>query len=165
MREFSSDRQWDDAAFSRRRLLEVAVWSASSVIVTTVGVTGSRFWIGDSLRAQPQQWIKLGNAADMPPGHMHQTVFQVRSKDAWREVNRSGVLYAYSDDGEEYVVLSATCTHLGCNVRWKADPGHFSCPCHDAFFTRDGNVISGPASRPLQRLEAKIEDGILMVKV
>lgn len=86
----------------------------------------------------------------------------MRSKDGWRTVERTGVLYAFSDDGAAYTVLDAICPHSGCNVQWRDERNQFRCPCHDAWFSREGEVISGPPPRPLAQLETKIEEGRLL---
>ena len=43
--------------------------------------------------------------------------------------------------------FSCRCTHLGCMVRRTADG--FECPCHGAEYGPLGEVVSGPARRPL----------------
>ena len=44
--------------------------------------------------------------------------------------------------------LAATCTHLGCTVRWET--GRFRCPCHGSEYDTAGIVLQGPATRPLR---------------
>jgi Rieske Fe-S protein len=145
----------------RRRVLEAGVLAAGGAIGLTLVGAGGRFVIGESLASKPAQWVKVGDLANLPPGQMHRATFSVRAKDAWRIVERKGLLYAHSSDGAEYVVLDATCSHLGCNVHWKEERDGFRCPCHDAYFTREGEVISGPPPKPLTRLQTKVEDGVL----
>jgi Rieske Fe-S protein len=49
-------------------------------------------------------------------------------------------------------------------VPWKAEIQQFSCPCHRAFYSKDGERISGPQRRGLDPLPMKIEGGKLYVR-
>ena len=63
---------------------------------------------------------------------------------------------------EGFRALSAICTHLGCIV--SLTPDGFHCPCHGSRFDTDGNVISGPAPKPLEWLQINLApDGQLAV--
>ncbi|THF71339.1 Rieske (2Fe-2S) protein [Deinococcus sp. Arct2-2] len=55
------------------------------------------------------------------------------------------------------LALSDRCTHLGCGVQAAASGGGYSCPCHGSAFTLTGDVVKGPAARPLDRLAIRIE--------
>lgn len=57
--------------------------------------------------------------------------------------------------GDEIYALSLTCTHLGCIVN--VTPTELICPCHGSTFNRAGEVLSGPATRRLDRLEVRME--------
>jgi cytochrome b6-f complex iron-sulfur subunit len=44
---------------------------------------------------------------------------------------------------------SATCTHEGCTVQYKADESIIWCACHNGRYDLDGRVLSGPPPRAL----------------
>ncbi|HKH74067.1 MAG TPA: ubiquinol-cytochrome c reductase iron-sulfur subunit, partial [Vicinamibacterales bacterium] len=69
-------------------------------------------------------------------------------------------------DGHETVhALSATCTHLGCQVRWDAGSTKFRCPCHGGVFDLQGAVVEGPPPRALDRVDARIDTAASAVLV
>ena len=66
-------------------------------------------------------------------------------------------------------VLSNSCAHLGCPVRWLTNAegqGEFLCPCHGSIFDINGGWVGGPAPRGMYRYaQIKIEeDGKLYVR-
>lgn len=55
----------------------------------------------------------------------------------------------YRDEGGDLHALSARCTHLGCLVAFNEAETAWECPCHGSRFGVDGDVLQGPAVRPL----------------
>jgi Rieske Fe-S protein len=47
--------------------------------------------------------------------------------------------------------MSAACTHLDCTVQHRPDLGIMWCSCHNGRYDLDGNNISGPPPRPLEK--------------
>ena len=65
---------------------------------------------------------------------------------------------------EGFRALSAVCTHLGCITRFQPDRNIIACPCHGSQFTLAGDVVAGPAPRPLRWLQMSLsEKGELIV--
>jgi cytochrome b6-f complex iron-sulfur subunit len=62
---------------------------------------------------------------------------------------------------QEIYALDLTCTHLGCTVN--ATAKGFVCPCHGSMFTTGGDVVKGPANRPLKRLAVRKQGGNLLI--
>ncbi len=156
---------WDEKALSRRKLLETGFWVLAGTGTVATIAAGSLYLIGDSLEPKDQKWVEVGPVADLELGKVHRVNYGVKAKDAWLNVERQGVVYAFSEDGQTFIVLDATCTHLGCSVRWKEEDNVYACPCHAGTFSREGEVLEGPPPRPLVKLETKLEDGILKALV
>lgn len=66
-----------------------------------------------------------------------------------------GKLAVYRDEVGALHVRSAICTHLGCVVRWNPAERSWDCPCHSSRFSVDGEVLHGPAPRPLSAAALK----------
>jgi Rieske Fe-S protein len=56
---------------------------------------------------------------------------------------------AYRDDDNRFHLRSAICTHAGCTVHWNGFERCWDCPCHGSQFSIDGEVLAGPAAKPL----------------
>ena len=57
----------------------------------------------------------------------------------------------YRDERGDVHALSPVCPHMGCDVAWNAAETSWDCPCHGSRFTVTGEVLNGPAVRPLSR--------------
>lgn len=69
---------------------------------------------------------------------------------------------------EDFIALSSTCPHLGCQVRWEPQNGRFFCPCHNGTFDPSGVATGGPpgeAGQSLPRYTLKVESGLLFIEV
>jgi cytochrome b6-f complex iron-sulfur subunit len=61
------------------------------------------------------------------------------------------------------IALWQKCTHLGCAVPWVEEEGRFHCPCHGSLYNQVGEVIGGPAPRPLDTFSITIKSGEVWV--
>ena len=62
-------------------------------------------------------------------------------------------------DDSQVVAFSQKCTHLGCVVYFQPDEARWHCPCHEGNFSAlTGDVISGPPTRPLGKIEVEVRD-------
>lgn len=134
---------------SRRQFI-VGVWAVS--LLGLVGQAGAALLDFFKPRIEPGAFgtkIAAGQAAEFQPG----TVSHVRK----------GRFYISRLEDGAMIALWQRCTHLGCTVPWNEDEGQFHCPCHSSIYTRTGEVVSGPAPRPLDIFTIEITDGEVLV--
>ena len=60
---------------------------------------------------------------------------------------------AYRDEEGIIHALSPVCTHAKCIVNWNSAEKTWDCPCHGARYNIDGEVLTGPATRGLRKIE------------
>lgn len=129
------------------RIAETAASSkADLIVVGNKGLTGLR---GRVLGSVPQGVLETSNRDLL----VSRTIRQVESELQPGEggvIERHGEqLAAWMDETRELHLMSARCTHLGCIVAWNPTERTFDCPCHDSRFGTSGEVLQGPAARPL----------------
>jgi cytochrome b6-f complex iron-sulfur subunit len=79
-----------------------------------------------------------------------------------RPVGGMEPVYVLVDEARRHIALSPICTHLGCTV--EVEPARIVCPCHGSTYDRQGNVLQGPAQRPLARYAVETTaDGVLVI--
>jgi Rieske Fe-S protein len=62
-------------------------------------------------------------------------------------------------EGDTVHGFSAICTHQGCTVS-EVSGGKILCPCHgSAFDATTGDVVTGPATRPLPAVGVDVRNG------
>ncbi|HEY3289245.1 MAG TPA: ubiquinol-cytochrome c reductase iron-sulfur subunit [Anaerolineae bacterium] len=76
---------------------------------------------------------------------------------------QEGRFYVSRLDDGGFLAIWQRCTHLGCTVPYRKDVKQFMCPCHSSVFNTKGEVISGPAPRPMDIFPITIVDGQLIV--
>ena len=144
-----ADEDDGGAGFDRRRVLQLIAGGSGLAVAGMVGVP-----VGSYLRPlEPDEGAAVAAIGDDEIG-------------LWeaKQVVVAGRPVLVVNTGEGYRAFSAVCTHLGCVVKWKKGRRQFFCPCHGARFDVDGNVMGGPAPRPLAALEVTEAPGTIVVR-
>ncbi len=88
-------------------------------------------------------------------------------KDAWNTFPKEaiGAVYLQRIGTDGVRAFNAECPHAGCIVDYRPTEKAYLCPCHNSLFAEDGKRDSkSPSARDLDKLEAKVVDGIVLVK-
>ena len=151
---------------TRRNALVVFVNSAAAVVGAGLSAVLGAFALRPPRPARSDRWVRAGGVSDLTAHVPVPRVVSLSRQDGWyRERARETVFLVW--DGDKSVrAMSATCTHLGCQVRWDAAATQFRCPCHGGCFDAQGNVVEGPPPRPLARIAARVDDsGSVLVQL
>ena len=148
---------------SRRWILRVA--SYLGMLGGLVGGYGLLGWVSARFLlpagGSRVRQLFVSRAIDIPTG----TTLLYQTPDG-RTVNitRRGT----SSRAADFVALSSTCPHLGCQVRWEEQNGRYFCPCHNGTFDPSGKATGGPpgeAGLSLPRYALTVKSGLLFIDV
>jgi Rieske Fe-S protein len=174
--------------FPRNRFLEGATLGFGALIggIVTVPVVG--FMVVPAFEDQGYPKIDLGPLENFPEGKWFVTSFFMHPEGG--EVSRRTVYLRNNGllkDEPSFTIISNRCAHLGCPVqpngpvqdnqkktvkeaagqRISLTPmipaGGFGCPCHGGQYDPEGNRVSGPPVRALDRYEFAIVKGRLIL--
>lgn len=62
---------------------------------------------------------------------------------------KDGKAGVYKDPDGNVFVVSAHCSHLGCQLEWNPDEKSWDCPCHGSRFDYRGHLMDNPAIKPV----------------
>lgn len=149
---------------NRREFLQIATLMIGGTIGLIMGIPAIAYIIGNSLtKEDAQNWRALGSTQKIDLGTPTLFKINIDHTAGWISEEQEHSIYVLTENGRDFIAMSNVCTHLGCRVRWVADKGQFYCPCHAGIFDKQGNVVSGPPPRPLDRYEIKLEEDQLFV--
>jgi cytochrome b6-f complex iron-sulfur subunit len=120
---------------SRRSFLKLGWGAFLGFLASSAGAT-LKFMFPNVLY-EPPETFKAGKPEDYSVGV---SLRWTKSQRVWMVRNERGI-YA----------MWARCTHLGCTPNWFQAEDRFRCPCHGSNFSIQGDVIAGPAPKPLYR--------------
>jgi len=152
-----------DRTKTRRGFLGWAIGAIGAAIAAVMSIPAVAYVVSPALKKKETEWIPLGSIRKVEIGIPTLFKAKIVRKQGWEETVSNETMYALTEDGENFVVLSNVCTHLGCRVHWDSGKNGFFCPCHGAVFDKHGNVVSGPPPRPLDSFETKVETGKLFI--
>jgi len=155
------------ATVPRRRVLVILVNTITGAIGAGLTALLGAFALGPASAQGAGRWIRAGKAEDLTPDVPVPRVVIVPRVDGWYRQRARETVFLVWDGASGVRAMSATCTHLGCQVQWDGEGARFRCPCHGGVFDATGKVVSGPPPRGLDAVEARIDpaDGSVLVRL
>jgi menaquinol-cytochrome c reductase iron-sulfur subunit len=141
---------------SRRGLIIGAIYAIPFLIGGTLTASVGNYLLGRQ-KDQKDGWADAGDVSEIQSGTPRQVVFERIVTDGWKMRNEQSSAWVVLNNKRDITAFSPLCTHLGCAYRWEAQKNEFSCPCHGSVFNVQGDVIAGPANRPLDRYSTRVE--------
>lgn len=136
------------------------MWAAIAAALTVPAMT----YIFASPKSRKRNgWIDAGDISAIPINSPEEVVFRRTRVDGWKVLSERSTAWVIRKSEKDVVALAPQCTHLGCAYHWASEKKEFECPCHTSAFSIDGAVLTGPAPRPLDRFQVKLEGKRLLL--
>ena len=162
----SGSPEAETETLTRRSFLGVLLGFGAVVVGAALSVPLLRFALHPLLTKTTEiGWSDIGKIEEFASlTAPMKKLITVDQRDGWRKIVSEKAIYVLPIKDGVLRVLSPICPHLGCSIPWIEAKQQFICPCHTAIFTLDGTRVSGPAPRPMDDLESKVEGGMLKVR-
>jgi len=155
----------EQAQVQRRDFLGLVTWAIGIMIGAGIGIPAIAYIVGPALNQETSDaWIPIGSTSKIELGTPALFKANIERTTGWIVNQEELTAYILTEDGRNFIAMSNICSHLGCRVRWIAEQQSFFCPCHNGVFDKEGNVVSGPPPRPLDRFQVKVENEQLFLK-
>lgn len=139
----------------RRAFLENTIYSLLSIMAGAAGVASAMYLFSPPKNRDRVTWTDVGEIPDLISDVPKQITFERNRVDGWQTISRKETAWVVERADQSLTVFAPSCTHLGCAYHWESKRDMFVCPCHGSAFSRTGQVVTGPAVRPLERYEVK----------
>ncbi|MBZ5584952.1 MAG: ubiquinol-cytochrome c reductase iron-sulfur subunit [Acidobacteriia bacterium] len=137
-----------------------ALWG---VIAGALGVPAFVYLFFPPKAQKQNEWVEAGDLGKLVSEQPVEMVFRRNREDGWKIISEKSTAWVVRKDGDGILAFGPQCTHLGCAYHWDEAKNEFVCPCHNSIFDVEGRVLSGPAPRPLDRYDVKVEGGKVLL--
>lgn len=146
---------------TRRAFYLAAIYALGALISLALAIPTAVYLLVVPRAPRESGWIDLGDIGELMPGIPVRLSAQESRIDGWRTETENKIAWVVKTPDNRILAFGPQCTHLACAYH-PAD-GKFVCPCHGSEFSLDGKVLMGPAARPLDEYQTKIERNRLQI--
>ncbi len=151
------------SAPTRRAFFIGAVYAMWGVIATALGLPAIVYLFFPPRAKKSNDWVDAGDIGKLAVNSPVEMVFRRNRVDGWKVISEKSTAWVVKNPDNSVTAFGPQCTHLGCAYHWEDGKNEFLCPCHSSLFSIDGKVVSGPAPRPLDRYDIKVEGTRLLI--
>ena len=144
---------------NRRGFFEHAIHGLGAIITAALGLPAAAYLLLPPKAKKKDTWIEAGDLSRIDAKVPEEVVFHRTRVDGWKVSSEKATAWVVKVSDQQVLALAPQCTHLGCAYHWDDKNLNFLCPCHTSVFSKEGQVLSGPAPRSLDRYQSKIENG------
>lgn len=148
---------------SRRSFFIGAIYGIWGVMAAAMGLPALVYLLLPPKVRQENEWVDIGDISKLTPNSPVEMTFRRNRVDGWKIISEKSTAWVVKQPDNQVVAFGPQCTHLGCAYHWEDAKDQFLCPCHSSLFAPDGKVVSGPAPRPLDRYQTKIQGSKLLI--
>ena len=147
-----------------RRRFHIAVLNTlGAALGALLGIPAVVYLLAPTKAPKQSDWADAGDIAAISPNQPLEVAFRRNRVDGWKVVSEKLTAWLVKSSDGKVTAFGPQCTHLGCAYHWDERGSRFVCPCHNSFFSVDGKVITGPAPRPLDRYQVRVDGGKLLI--
>jgi len=140
----------------RRGFIAKSIYAVTTLISGVLaGSVGT--YLGGAPKSNASMWADAGETTELRPGPPQEISFERSTNDGWNARTEKASAWVIIDEAGSLTAFAPACTHLGCAYRWESRKELFVCPCHGSEFSKTGEVVTGPAERPLDQFSTKVE--------
>ncbi len=154
----------DEEGSTRRGFLKLSTGMLGSVVAVILAAPLVGTLVGTIYRTKKLQWTKVGEVDLLPLGQPVKLSWTDEKADEFIRESVERDVWAIKHSATEVTIFSPICPHLGCRYDWHPDKHEFICPCHGSLYSINGQVLGGPAPRPLDTLPGRLENGEIFVE-
>ena len=147
----------------RRGFFGRATQALGALIGCGLGIPALVYLLRAPKSVAPGGWVDAMDTSLLKLRSPEEVTFRRLRKDGWKLITEKSTAWVVKLSDSEVVAYSPQCTHLGCAYRWEEEKNEFICPCHTTNFSIEGNVLGGPAPRPLDRFPVKMAGSRLLI--
>jgi len=128
-----------------------------------VAIPAGAYLILKPKSAGGEDMVEIADVATLEVDKPKEVVYFRKRVDGWKVTKEKTTAWVVKNASGEVRAYDPACTHLACAYHWEDGQKEFFCPCHSSVFGLEGNVVSGPAPRPLDRYVTKVEGGKILI--